>query len=131
MKIRNILRKQRETIDYLFFGVLAVLVNTISYLFLIRLTSDVIANTAAFFITVVFAYYTNCRYVFKEKSSRDKFIKFFLVRTSALPFDDIILLALRGIGFAPFCAKVITNILIIIYNYIMSKFVIFKKKEEL
>lgn len=74
-KIILLLRKYREIIAYLIFGVLTTLVNIVVYFVASNLLgiNYLISNFLAWFISVLFAYITNRAYVFESTSSQ--FIK--------------------------------------------------------
>lgn len=57
----------RETLAYLVFGILTVLVNIAAYKLLKSAMGDIAASTLAFFIAVQFAYWTNSSFVFKAE----------------------------------------------------------------
>jgi cell wall teichoic acid glycosylation protein gtcA len=121
--------KYKEFILYGIFGVLTVIVNIISFKLLSILNIPLLyANTIAFFIAVVFAYYTNTKFVFNDKFTKENFISFMSMRISTLFIDNIGLYYLVSISVDELIAKSIINIIIILINYICSKFIIYKKK---
>ena len=121
--------KYKELILYGVFGVLTVIVNIISFKLLLILNIPLLySNTIAFFIAVVFAYYTNTKFVFNDKFTKENFISFMSMRISTLFIDNIGLYYLVSISIDELIAKSIINIIIILINYICSKFIIFKKK---
>jgi len=121
--------KYKELILYGVFGILTVIVNIISFKLLLILNIPLLyANTIAFFIAVVFAYYTNTKFVFNDKFTKENFISFMSMRISTLFIDNIGLYYLVSISVDELIAKSIINIIIILINYICSKFIIYKKK---
>lgn len=121
--------KYKELILYGIFGVLTVIVNIISFKLLLILNIPLLyANTIAFFIAVVFAYYTNTKFVFNDTFTKKNFISFMSMRISTLFIDNIGLYYLVSISVDELIAKSIINIIIILINYICSKFIIYKKK---
>lgn len=126
--IKKLLVKYRETISYLIFGILAVVVNTVSYLALSLVFTDLAANTLAFLLTILFAYWTNTCFVFRVKHTWAKYLSFTAMRLLTLPVDDLGLLTLLYIDVDPLLAKTIMNTILIAINYLMSKFLIFKKR---
>lgn len=129
-KLFELFHKYIETIKYFFFGVLTVLVNTGAYWALALIMEDIAANTIAFFVAILFAYFTNCIFVFKNRVTFKNFFWFILVRIGTLPIDNFGLWLLLKAGMKNIIAKMIINVIIIIINYIVSKFFIFKKKKE-
>ncbi len=127
--LNRVFYKYKELILYGFFGVLTVIVNIISFKLLLILNTPLLyANTVAFFIAVLFAYYTNTKYVFNDKFTKKNFISFISMRISTLFIDNMGLYYLVSISVDELIAKSIINIIIILINYICSKFIIFKKK---
>lgn len=121
--------KYKELILYGVFGILTVIVNIISFKLLLILNIPLLySNTIAFFIAVVFAYYTNTKFVFNDKFTKENFISFMSMRISTLFIDNIGLYYLVSISVDELIAKSIINIIIILINYICSKFIIYKKK---
>ena len=121
--------KYKELILYGVFGILTVIVNIISFKLLLILNIPLLyANTIAFFIAVVFAYYTNTKFVFNDNFTKKNFVSFMSMRISTLFIDNIGLYYLVSISVDELIAKSIINIIIILINYICSKFIIYKKK---
>ncbi len=128
-RISNLIKKHAELILYGFFGILTVLVNTVTFSVLSLLFSnEIIANTIAFFIAVQFAYFTNTKFVFKEAFTKQNFLQFWGMRIGTLVIDNGGLWLLLKCNINTLLAKILVNIIIILLNYILSKFVIFKKK---
>ena len=117
-----------ETFRYLACGVLTVVVNTFAYKFLNFMMGDIEANTLAFFIAVLFAYWTNSVFVFQTGIAAKSFVEFMAMRICTLPIDDGGMFLLLNIGVNDLIAKVSVNAVIIVLNYLASKLFIFKKK---
>lgn len=132
--IIKILREYREAISYLFFGGLTVLINIVVFLLMpkqyLGLTDNTILlinNTIAFTIAVLFAYYTNTKYVFNSLLTLKNFISFMSYRIFTLFLDNLFMYILVTICVKELIAKIIVNFVIIVMNYFVSKFVVFKK----
>ncbi len=128
--IKKMIKKYSELIRYGIFGILTVIVNTVLYLSLSLITDDLIANSIAFVLSVLFAYWTNCRFVFRDKITLKNFLQFFGMRIGTILIDDGGMWLLLGWNWDKLLAKCIVNAIIIILNYIFSKFFIFSKKEN-
>ena len=114
---------------YGFFGVLTVIVNIISFKLLLKLNFSLLfANTIAFIIAVLFAYLTNTKFVFNNSFTKKNFISFISMRIGTLFIDNLGLYYLVGISVDELIAKSMINFIIIVINYICSKFFIFKNK---
>lgn len=129
-RIRTLLRRYQETIAYLFFGVLTVVFNTVLFLLLDLFMDEFVANTAAFFLSVLFAYWTNTCFVFRQKLCWKTFSAFFGMRIGTIFIDNGGLYLLLHIGIGKFFAKCIVNAIIIVLNYLFSKFIIYKKGDR-
>ena len=133
--MRELINKNKELIKYLIFGILTTLVNILCFYILDKLNIDIyINNTISWIVSVIFAFITNKLYVFESKSLDIKTI--FKEGTSFLGariftyFVDMgnIYLLFDGLKINKLISKIVSNIIVIIINYIFSKF-IFKKKE--
>ncbi|MCC0686336.1 GtrA family protein [Clostridioides sp. ZZV14-6345] len=129
-----ILKKHKETILYLFFGVFTTLINIVSYLFFTRILSFnfILANVWAWIIAVLFAYLTNKFFVFKSMNIDiiflfKEFLSFVSFRLLSGVIEMLIMYVLIDLLFVnDIIVKVITNIVVIILNYLFSKTIIFK-----
>lgn len=138
----------RETILYLVFGVLTTVVNYVVFAILIHIFGDeaaLIVNVAAFVAAVIFAFITNKLFVFESKSWAGSVLKkeipsFITARLFAFAIEELGLMfsmnvlhvekyQLFGIG-GVLIAKIILSVVVVIVNYVFSKFFIFKKPEE-
>lgn len=119
----------KELVAYFIVGVLTTIINFIVYYAMIFVNVDYkISNTAAFIISVIFAFITNKKYVFlSDKSYFNEFIKFSLGRlfTYILDIGTMIIL-IEVFSVSEYMSKLWTNILVMIANYIISKFWTFK-----
>ncbi|GMA07740.1 GtrA family protein [Tetragenococcus halophilus] len=129
-------KRLQEIITYLFFGVMTTVVNFVTF-FLARnlfVWNLVISNTFSWVLSVLFAFATNKKWVFKSKttSSRHFFSelsKFFFYRIVSFGIDmGCMLLFVDAIDMKEFWAKLITQIIIVVANYVFSKFFIFTQK---
>lgn len=80
---------------------------------------------------VIFAYFTNRRFVFKSHEPMLKEIpKFVLSRVFTLILDTVVMQVLGMMGINVFVATLISSVLVIIGNYIFSKLFVFKGDKE-
>ncbi len=119
----------KEIIKYSFWGTLAAIVNIVVFN-IINLYNDnvVFDNLVAWFVSVVFCYITNALFVFEnEKMSLKQFNEFALGRISTFIVETIVLfIFIRKLMIKPFYSKVITNIVIGLLNYIITKVLFIK-----
>lgn len=122
-------KKHRELFRYGFWGVMTVLVNTAVYLGLAFLVGNLGANTIAFFSAVLFAYITNTKFVFHDKFTKKNFLQFWGIRIGTLVIDDGGMWLLLAVNCDRLLAKCVVNVIVIVLNYIFSKFCIYKKSD--
>ena len=129
----------KEVINYLVFGALATLVNFVSYFIFAKLLGieEVISSGLSWFVSVAFAYMTNKIFVFESKTKTVKeffkeMISFFLARVISGILCDVGTFALmvKVFNINDIFSKIVTQVMVIIVNYIFSKFFIFKKKSN-
>ena len=122
--------KHKEVILYLVFGVLATLVSISTFYIFSKVLNmhELIANIFSWICAVGFAYYTNSKWVFESNDKGIKSIsKFFVGRLFTLVIEEIILLVFVTVmKFDEMIIKVIAQIIIIILNYVISKWFVFK-----
>lgn len=121
----------REVFFYLVFGVLTTLVNIVSFAILTRLLSagTVLSNVIAWFLSVLFAYVTNRRWVFQSKDGNlfREAAAFFSGRIGTGVLDTVVMfITVDLLGWNDMVMKVISNVIVVILNYIISKFFVFK-----
>ena len=137
-KIKELYLKYKEIINYLFFGGCTTIVNFISYYIPARIIGidEVISNSIAWCISVLFAYVTNKIFVFSSKKENlvgilKEMFSFIFARLFSGALCDIGLFALmiNILGINDIVSKITTQILVVILNYVLSKLVIFKKEK--
>lgn len=135
--MRKLFAKYHELILYIIFGVLTTLVNYIVYLLgmfvLPEAYANVVSTCIAWVISVLFAYFTNRKWVFASKASGfapclKECTAFFAARIFSGALDLAIMYAAVDVmGLDGRIIKLLSNVLVIIINYILSKFIVFKK----
>lgn len=136
-RCKALYKKYEELILYVFFGGLTTLVNIVVFFAADTLLGIhyLIANGAAWILSVLFAYVTNRTWVFKSGSSGFAAI----VREMALfvggrivsgAGDMIIMFVCIDLAHLPsLWAKILSNVFVVIFNYIVSKLIIFKNRK--
>ena len=135
-KLRLLIEKYWDILSYLFFGVLTTIVNYVVYLPCYNLLglSAVVSNGIAWVVAVAFAYLTNKPFVFKSNDWSAKTVVPELSRFvgcrigSGLAESLILLLAVDILGWNGNLWKLLTNVLVVILNYIGSKLLVFRNK---
>lgn len=134
--MNQLLRKYKQPILYLFFGVCTTAVNIVTYYISAHILSlSVILSTClAWVISVIFAYLTNKWWVFESKSLRLKaVVQEFLSFTGCRLFTGacdllIMFIFVDCLRVNDLFVKIASNVLVVILNYIFSKLIIFNKK---
>ncbi len=141
-KIKKIIKKvfTKEIMLYLVFGVLSTLINLGVKIVLLRTVLDSnnpfqlqVAVFIAWFVAVIFAYITNRKFVFesKNKNKLQEFFKFFAGRIATWLFDaGFMLVFVTLLHFPDIIMAIISNMFVIIFNYILSKLFVFKNNKE-
>jgi putative flippase GtrA len=122
--------KIKEISLYTVFGGLTTLLSIGSYkLFLVIGFHYVLATTLSTLLAIIFAYFTNRKYVFESHGSIvHESIKFLIGRLGAFLIETLaLIIAVSWIGMDEFYSKLIVTILVVIINYIYSKFIVFNK----
>lgn len=161
------MKKFKEIILYVIFGVLTTVVNFIVFGIFNKFMDALLANVIAWIFAVTFAYLTNKLFVFESRSwKKDVVVKEAVSFTGARLFslgveEAGLIIMIKWLKLAPslgvFAAKcldltqkvgialpaklysaldgemvvkIILAVVVVILNYIFSKLVIFKKKED-
>ncbi|MFP7492985.1 GtrA family protein [Terribacillus saccharophilus] len=127
----------KEISSYIIFGVLTTFVNIAAYALLSKgfsfhyQAATVIAWAAA----VLFAYYTNKKYVFKSNDDSfaaavKSFSLFVYYRVLSLLIDLLVMYVLISLLHVDdVVTKIIANVFVVAFNYVTSKLFVFKKRE--
>lgn len=147
-KIKDIFKKYKEIILYIIFGGLTTVVNYIIYFTCTKALHIgwSPATVVAWVGAVLFAYVTNRIWVFESRANGFvpvlvEFIKFIGARLLSLGMEWVTLKLLLDIlhmdaflwhdlPAGEFIAKTIAQIIVIIANYIFSKWIVFRKKTK-
>lgn len=136
-KIIELLKKYKEIIVYLVFGVLSTVVNFVSYFIFARIIGidEVVSSGLSWLCAVIFAYITNKIFVFNSQTTNSKelikeALKFISCRVVSGVFCDVGTFAImvKVLKINDIIAKLITQVMVVIVNYIFSKLIIFKKR---
>lgn len=134
----NLIKKlyANRVIRYVFFGGLTTMVNLVVFYFLrlvVHMNREV-ANVISIICAILFAYVVNSRCVFQSKAARllehlKEFFKFIGARLSTMVVE------VGGVWFMAeilhindLVGKVIVQFVVLVLNYVFSKFLVFTKK---
>ncbi len=140
----------KETILYVVFGLLTTLVNLVVFkIFDVRLGTSwyLLSNSFAWIISVVFAYITNKTFVFEQNEwslmvIKKEFPSFVSSRVATYVveqiglwfFVDLLTFGDKVFDFyiielsGTITAKLILGVVVVVLNYVFSKFIVFRKK---
>ena len=138
-KIKELILKcwNNDVLRYIFFGGCTTLVNLVCY-YVLRLTTPInmnIANTISVIAAILFAYFVNSRFVFRSEAKNfsqrfEEFIKFVGARLSTMIIEvGGVWLMAEVMHINDLIAKFVIQFIILVLNYIFSKFLVFTKKK--
>lgn len=121
----------RQVILYLIFGILTTLVNILTYILFVYLIgiNYLFGNILAWFVSVVFAYITNRIWVFESKNGQiiSEFTFFVGGRLFSGFLDTLLLyMFIDLLSLDDLFSKIVIGIIVVIVNYILSKYIVFK-----
>ncbi len=141
--IKQLWKKYKHIIAYLFWGVVTTVINLAVFQIL---SSGIhwnyqLANVIAWFVSVLVAYFTNKVWVFGSHYTTVsdflvEMLRFFFYRALTLVIDIVItFIGISVLGFkdpmGQFIVKVIDNVIVVIANYVFSKWLIFKDNKQI
>ena len=135
-KLRSLIKKYWDILTYLVFGVLTTVVNYAIYLPIFNFCgiSAAVSNMIAWVGAVIFAFLTNKPFVFHShdwsaKTTLPELIKFVSCRVASGVLETVILfLAVDCMAWNGNIWKLVTQVLVIVINYVGSKLLVFRKK---
>ena len=127
-----------ETFRYLFIGVCTTLVNLAVFTVLCKFVhmNVNLANFISIVTAILFAYVTNKLYVFRSHCASfgelaAEFVKFCGARVATMVIElGGVFLIYNILGFDEMIAKCCTQVFVVIGNYFISKFFVFRGTEE-
>ena len=134
--MKELLKKYKEIIMYLIFGVLTTIIALASYYILTATILNAenavelqIANIISWIAGVLFAFFTNKKFVFESKNNaKVEFPKFVGARIVTLLMDMLVMFV--GVTLLTLnhkIMKLLAEVIVIVSNYIFSKLFVFKK----
>ena len=137
-RIKELMKKYRELITYVFWGGMTTVVNYIVYFACTKLLGIeyLISNVIAWVVAVIFAFWVNKIYGLQsygrdKKTMLHEFGTFVPARVlSGVLETGMMALFVSVMHFNDSVIKIIASVLVVIINYVLSKLVIFKKQKE-
>ena len=161
--MKNLFKKHREIITYIFFGVITTLVSWCVYFGILLVAEHIgeispsetrfnairfAAQILQWVAGVLVAFFTNKKWVFNasgttKKETTSELVKFSFSRLGTLGLDTLLTFGtvwlLNILNYVPFkliltftadlWSKIVASVVVIITNYLISKYIVFKKKK--
>ena len=132
------LKDHRELVLYVIFGAATTMVNYLVYFPLYNLLgfSGAFSNALSWVIAVAFAYLTNKPFVFQSndwsgKTVFHELLKFVGCRVGSGAIETfLIFLTVDCLKWNGNVLKILTSVIVVILNYIASKWLVFRKEEK-
>ena len=141
--ISEFVTKHDEGVRYILFGVLTVIISWVTYAAFVFVGIDLaVSNILSWFCAVLFAFVVNKIYVFRCTGSSTvrlgaELLSFFGGRIATGVLAGILFPALCAIGLgftflgvAGLFARGVTSVVEIVLNYLISKFIVFRKTDS-
>lgn len=136
-KIWALYKKYEELINYLVVGVMTTVISWITYgvcRIVMNVENALIMQIAVFlrwFAGVVFSYFMSRKFVFKSKNPHvlREAVDFTMSRVVTLFLDMFVMWLLPSVfHINDWIATFVSAVLVVVMNYILSKFLVFRKK---
>lgn len=133
--VLGLMKKYQSLISYAVFGVLTTVVNIVTYSVCYNRmgVGNTLSNVIAWILAVAFAYVTNKIWVFDSKSwelqvLKREIIAFVSCRLATGILDiAIMFVCVDLLGMHAMLMKILSNVFVIVLNYVFSKLIIFRK----
>ena len=135
-KILSLVKKYKEVILYLIFGVLTTVVSFVSYYLLLYCGLHyIVAQIVSWALAVAFAFVVNKLFVFEDRASTPALLfrqiwQFVSVRIASGVLETLLLWLLVDVLYVgEGIAKIPVTVLTVVINYVASKLLIFRKRK--
>lgn len=136
--VKNNYEKLKELFLYGFWGAITTVINYVVYAIcnISLKMSGTLSNIIAWIVAVIFAFVVNKQFVFNSKDWSLNIVfkelwQFIAARLLSGVMETVLIyIFVDNLGFNGLVMKIITNVLVVIINYFLSKLFIFKKKEK-
>lgn len=134
-KILDLYIKYKEFILYVLFGILTTVISISSYYICSEILNIhyLVSNIISWILSVIFAYFTNRVWVFESKIKNISYIfKEMFAFISCRLLSGVIDMAtmfilVEAINMNDIYAKIFTQFIVVILNYVLSKLIVFRK----
>lgn len=135
--LEKIYKKYKSILFYVLFGVLTTIVSILVFIVFYSVFNfnELFANIISWIFAVTFAYLTNRKWVFnsvvKGWNIIREIIAFFSGRVLTLIIEEILLLIfVTFLSINATMVKILSQVIVLLLNYIISKFIVFRRKRE-
>ncbi|MBR4017785.1 MAG: GtrA family protein [Oscillospiraceae bacterium] len=136
-RICALYKKYRQPILYVFFGGGTTIVGVGSFLLFhsVLHIHELLANVYSWVLAVAFAYATSRKWVFCSRTKGQDFYKeliaFYAGRLVVLGVEEsMLLIFVTCLAFPGTAVKLSVQVLVMIGNFVVSKFIVFRKKKD-
>ena len=133
--MKSLLKKHRELISYIFFGGLTTAVSILTHYAALYLgATTALATSVSWVLAVSFAFFVNKIFVFRSKSEKisswfGQALAFFGARLLTYFLElGFLLVTVEVLLQNEYIMKLIAQVFVLIGNYLISKFIVFRKK---
>ncbi len=129
---------KKQLTSYFFWGCVTSIINFLIFIAasqLFRLSAS-LSNIAAWFISVIFSFTVNKIYVFKDTSRHsvgiaEEFFSFVLLRLFSGLLETALIYVFADVEeYNDMIVKLVGSVLVVILNYITSKWIVFSGKKK-
>lgn len=126
----------REFIAYIIFGVATTVVSLVTFEISRCWLHYAVANVVSWVAAVTFAFFTNKFWVFRTGALRGRaFLReavlFYSARLFSLAVEELGLwLLVDMLAVKELLAKLVLQVLVVLLNYVLSKLIVFRKKQQ-
>ena len=137
--IFNLIKKYRELVMYIIFGVATTVVSLVTFFLCSKFIFNTenplqlqAANIVSWIVSVLFAYVTNKKFVFRSHASPLKeMFKFYLSRVGTLVVEMFLMYVLVTVcSVNDMLSKLVVQFIVIVLNYILGKIVVFREGKK-
>jgi putative flippase GtrA len=133
--LRPLVLRYQEIISYIVFGGLTTLVNLLIYFPLKMVIHYLAANVVAWVGSVLFAFFTNKAFVFQDSRWELRFLlpqaaAFAVARLLSLGLEEgMLILLVTGMGLPSGAIKILAQVVVVLVNYVASKWLVFRNQK--
>ena len=135
-KFYKLYTAHKEALLYLFFGGLSFLLTIATFYVFTTVfhIHNLLANIISWIIVVAFCFFTNSKFIFRatdKTKTIKRLLSFYTSRLATLVIEETILfIFIEKLDFNNMIVKTAAQIIVIILNYILSKYLIFKRSHK-